>query len=286
MRRLLAQGEGTSTEDQSLMQFGMGLYNVIGIISWLIVCSAPPGSQKLSRPGILWQSSTHSATVAISSRGLHSLVAYPPDIDMPRLRGTPRRGAAWYVAKSRRKRKEAFEKALAIATRRRRRRGMAVVEEELLAEGQQSPPAYAWFTVQENWNPCSNFGMASTSGVASEQDTPGNRGHEAPYTPCFVEEEPPPEATRNDQGSHAATEPAQPPSPCMDHLNLLFDVRNLLEDQVFRIERLEQRIDLFFAAHSRATPKKQCPTCARAYAFPARWRHTEAAEALLGSEVT
>jgi hypothetical protein len=286
MRRLLAQGEGTSTEDQRLMQTGMGWYIAIGIISWLIVCSAPQGNQELSRPGILWQSSTHSTTVTISSRGTHSPAAYSPGIDMPRLRGTPRRGAAWHAAKSRRKRKEAFEKALAIATRRRRLRGMAIVEEEIPAEGLPSPPAYAWFTVPENWNPHSSFGMASTSGVAREQDTPGSDGHEAPYTPCFVEEEAPPEPTCNDQSSHAATGPTQPPSPCMDHLSLLFDVRNLLEDQVFRIERLEQRIDMFFAAHSRATPKKQCPTCARAYAFPARWRHTEAAEALLGSEVT
>jgi hypothetical protein len=291
MRSLLAQGEGTRTEVQSLMQAVMGLYIAIGIISWFIVCSAPPGDRELSRPGILQQNSPHSKAVTIRLRGSHSLAVSSPGIAMPRLRGTPRRGAAWYAAKSRRKRKEVFEKALAIATRRRRMRGMAIVEEVIPAEGLPSPPAYTLFTVPENWNPRSCIGMDSTSGMARVQGTPGDSGNEAPYTPCYVEEEAPPEPTRNDKRSHApegmaATSPTQPPSPCVDHLSLLFDVRNLLEDQVFRIERLEQRIDLFFAAHSRATPKKQCPTCARAYAFPARWRHTEAADALLGSEVT
>jgi hypothetical protein len=113
-----------------------------------------------------------------------------------------------------------------------------------------------------------------------------------------VEEEAPPEPTReaeghNAQGAKAATSeefvdsnrPEQPPSMDWDYLNLLFEMRNLLEDQVFRIARLEQRLDMFFAAHSRATPKKQCPTCARAYSFPARWKHSAVDDTHPGSEV-
>jgi hypothetical protein len=69
---------------------------------------------------------------------------------MPRIRGTPRRGAAWYTAESRRKRKAEFEKAMAIAARRRREKPrtppMAVVEEEIPEgglEALQNTP-YLW----------------------------------------------------------------------------------------------------------------------------------------------
>jgi hypothetical protein len=102
-----------------------------------------------------------------------------------------------------------------------------------------------------------------------------------------VVEEPPPEPTRveeapNEQSGKAATTeecvdsncPEQHTSMDWDLLNLLFEIRKVLEDQVFRMARLEQRLDMFFAAHSRATPKKQRPTCARVYALPARWKHS------------
>jgi hypothetical protein len=269
----------------------MGLYIVIDTILRFIARSEPLGYQELSRPCVWQRNSLHSKVIPIRLKGPNRLAELSPGIAMPRLRGTPRRGAAWHAAKSRRKRKEAFEKAMAVATRRRRMRGMAIVEEVIPDAGQESPPEYTWFTAPGHWNSRSCIGVDSTSGMAGVQCNPGDSGNEAPYTPCYVEEEAPPEPIRHDTETHAPeekadTSPTQPPSPHADYLSLLFDVRNLLADQVFRIERLEQRIDLFFAAHSRATPKKQCPTCARAYVFPARWRHTEAADALLGSEVT
>jgi hypothetical protein len=43
---------------------------------------------------------------------------------MPRLRGKPRRGTAWYRAESRRQRHRKFERALALASTRRRRATM------------------------------------------------------------------------------------------------------------------------------------------------------------------
>jgi hypothetical protein len=291
LRSLFAQGEGTRIKAQSLMLAAMGLYFVIDTILRFIARSDSPGYQELSRPCVWQRNLLHSRVTLIRLKGPNRLAALSPGITMPRLRGTPRRGAAWYAAKSRRKRKEAFEKALAIATRRRRMRGKAIVEEVLPEAGQENPPEYTWFTAPGHWNSRSCFGVDSTSGMAGVQCNPDDSGNEAPYTPCYVEEEAPPEPTRLDPATHAPeargdTSPTQPPPPHTDYLSLLFDVRHLLADQVFRIERLEQRLDLFFAAHSRATPKKQCPTCARAYVFPARWRHTEAADALLGSEVT
>jgi hypothetical protein len=167
---------------------------------------------------------------------------------------------------------------MAIAARQRRRRGWAVIEEESPGAEQVIPPEPNF--ASEHFNP------ASTSAVASGQSNYATSGQDEPYSPCFIEEEPPSEPTRPDQGEPTAKEDTDPAHPAAgDSLSLIFDVRHLLDDLVFRMERLEQRMDLFFAAHSRATQKKQCPTCARPYAFPARWRHTEAAEMYMDAKV-
>jgi hypothetical protein len=218
---------------------------------------------------------------------------------MPRARGKPRRGAAWYAAESRRKRKEKFEKAMAIAARRRKNRPrtppMAYVEEVIPEGGLPSPPEHTLFMVPENWNPSSSFGSDSKRQPASNVLDPSTATTEKPYSPCYVEEEAPPEPTKEaeepgrarhrhrTQEAEAATSeefmdshrPEQPPSVDWGYLNLVFEIRNKLEDQIFRLARMDQRLDMFFAAHSRASSKKQCPTCARAYSFPARWRHSE-----------
>ena len=68
----------------------------------------------------------------------------------------------------------------------------------------------------------------------------------------------------------------QPPAANWDLLNLIFDIRGKMDDQIFRLAQIDQRLDMFFAAHSRATSKKQCPTCAHTYMFPTRWRHSDA----------
>jgi hypothetical protein len=229
---------------------------------------------------------------------------------MPRARGKPRRGAAWYTAESRRKRKENFEKAMAMAARRRRNRPrtppMAYVEEVIPEGGLESPPEHTLFMVPENWNPSSNFGSDSKPPPASSTLDPHATSAEKPYSPCYVEEEVPPEPTKEAEGqaqarqrhkkqeAEAATSeelmdshrPEQPPSVDWGYLNLVFEMRNMLEDQIFRLARMDQRLDMFFAAHSRTPPKKQCPTCARAYSFPARWRHSEDEDKHPGSEVT
>jgi hypothetical protein len=273
------------------MEEVMAVVIVIGITLGLIVSIVTPGCRELSRTSVSQQHWHRSKFALVRLVRPLRLAALSLCITMPRIRGTPRRGAAWHAAKSRRKRKADFEKAMAVAARRRRMRGMAIVEEVIPDEGLESPPEHTLFTVPENWNPRSHFGLDNTPGMASGTRNHGDNGKEEPYSPCYVEEEAPPEPTRVDtgdkeHGATADTSQAQPPSADGGYLSLIFDVRNLLEDQVFRIVRLEQRLDMFFAAHSRATPKKQCPTCARAYAFPARWRHTEAVDTHPGSEVT
>jgi len=271
--RVLAQREGTSSQFRRsvrLMLAVMAVYIETTTFLWFIARRVSLFNQELSR------NPSYSRVTLLNSKQPNGLGASELGTAMPRLRGTPRRGAAWYAAKSRRKRKEAFEKAMVIARRRRRSRGSAIIEEAPPDERQEDLPAYTWFSIPGHWNSGLNDG-ADSMAVATEGL--GHADNEAPYTPCYVEEEAPPEPTQPDPVTQSSP-------PHADYLSLLFEVRHLLADQVFRIERLEQRMDLFFAARSRATPKKQCPTCARVYVFPARWRHTEAADALLGSEVT
>jgi hypothetical protein len=126
------------------------------------------------------------------------LFALPRCFVMPRLRGTPRRGAAWHAAKSRRKRQETFEKAMAVAARRRRMRGWAIIEEEIPGAEQDNPPVLTLFTVPEHRNPCSQFDQDSTPAEASGRRNHDDSGKEEPYSPCYIVEEPPPEPTRPD----------------------------------------------------------------------------------------
>ena len=219
--------------------------------------------------------------------------------DMPRIRGRPRRGAAWYAAESRRKRKAIFERALAIASRRRKLKLRApppvVVEEVIPPDGPPNPPELFSSAIPKNWNSGIHHGSpVRYQPVVTGPDTSAVL-EDWIYTPCYVVEEIPPaatEATADAEQEHQLQQPKEteggneenaanyrqepPPEANWDLLNLVFDVRGKMEDLTFRLAQINQRLDMFFAAHSRAAPKKQCPTCARTYTFPARWRHTEA----------
>jgi hypothetical protein len=239
-------------------------------------------------------------------------------LNMPRARGKPRRGAAWYSFESRRQRQKKFEKALALASSRRNRKSgrprtppMAYVEEITLDEAMQSHPEHPLFTVPDNWNPHTDFGNED------KIPAPGiPRGHRAThpaeeFTTCYVEEEvsccanaktdppsgaPPEEATQSNkrqahqvseanegEGANHAQWPFplasvegnwkdQPPFTNPGYLALIFEMRSMLDDQIFRTVQINQRLDMLYAAHSRTLPRRQCPTCAQAYAIPAGWR--------------
>jgi hypothetical protein len=113
-----------------------------------------------------WQHSATSPTLRSRTTFRESTQAIHRTPTMPRARGKPRRGAAWYTAESRRKRKENFEKAMAMAAKRRRNRPrtppMAYVEEVIPEGGLESPPEHTLFMVPENWNPSSNFGRIAS----------------------------------------------------------------------------------------------------------------------------
>jgi hypothetical protein len=62
--------------------------------------------------------------------------------------------------------------------------------------------------------------------------------------------------------------PSSSPFLHPEHLNLIFEVHNLVEDQIFRVVRVSQRLDMLYAAYSKATPRCQCPTCAQPFVLP------------------
>jgi hypothetical protein len=202
---------------------------------------------------------------------------------MPRLRGKSRRGAAWYRAESRRKRIQKFEKALVLASIRRKRRSwstpMAIVEQISPEEAMQYQPPVAEVAEHAHLERHS----------AAHLDFPPH---------CIVEEEiPPGDTTGTERSKEKPTRPKgdhkaeaegstgrrkhddegeldQPALSEPWHLPLVFELRSMLGDLGYRLDRMEQRMDMLFAAFSKTTPKKQCPTCAQEFAIPAGWRRT------------
>jgi hypothetical protein len=112
---------------------------------------------------------------------------------MPRARGKPRRGVAWYTVESRRQRQKKFEQALAMASFRRRRKPrtppMAYVEEITLEDAMQSYPKLPLFTVPDNWNPPTNFGIDDKLLPLGKLLGSSVNSLVENFTTCYVEEE-------------------------------------------------------------------------------------------------
>jgi hypothetical protein len=119
---------------------------------------------------------------------------------MPRERGRPRRGPAWYSLAARQRRQQRLERALSIARTQRiqtTRRGgmawsppMAYVEEVTPEEPIQIPPESLLFTVPENWQPPSSFPVEDTKpATTAHHDTNTMEAKMEEFHICFVEEE-------------------------------------------------------------------------------------------------
>jgi hypothetical protein len=315
-KRPLARAKGTRRQGycmQSLMAKSNGWALARGAIITLIPRLGTPIINSVgqsTRPQPL-QGRTGLLTVEPGRKHLHITRINTGDIScilrnaaMPRIRGKPRRGAAWYAAESRRRRKKEFERAMAIVARRRRTRSRLQAKhredrghpqvnlpDHPRTINSPDPPSDTQQPSSSLDQQCTRQFLAdtldpSTSQVA--QDAPPE-----PYSPCYVTEEVPPEITtaiteaEPVRPQHGATEDeAAGSGGARDrhrgertsevdwaYLNLLHDFSSKLDDQTFRLERMDHRLDMFFAAHSRASTKIQCPTCARPYAFPARWKH-------------
>jgi hypothetical protein len=178
-----------------------------------------------------------------AQRGELALLSGPA---MPRLRVKPRRGAGWYAAAERRKRHRDFQSAVTLIRRRRRQAiretslpGTIVEEDPSI----QQPPDFlhqTMVTFPDDWDPQARVflprfttpGRTSTdSSVKASLDL--DPGH------CIIEEEKVTEADTVQDTDYQGNEEAQmkPPSPPLllpEHLQLIFELRELAEDQIFR----------------------------------------------------
>jgi hypothetical protein len=289
MTSLLAQGNCTSlqrTQHQALMAMAVAvaLRLITGIDSiekhLLLAVFTPPAHPQYTPPEQRFKVPPKLWSRAVRPPGT---LVIPRVSTMPRARGKPRRGAAWYTAESRRQRQRKFEQALAIASTRRSRKPrtppMAYVEEITLEEAMQSYPP-------------TEFGKEDKPPPRDTQKDFKANSPEDHFPTCFVEEETPLDATtgtatqslnRSEQTSREAMDSRhqasvdsygleQPPFTDLGHLALIFELRSLMDDQVFRLARIDQRLDMLFAAHSKNLPQRQCPTCAQTYVLPAGWR--------------
>ena len=73
---------------------------------------------------------------------------------------------------------------------------MAYVEEVIPEGGLESPLEHTLFIVPDNWNPHPNFGPDSKPPPTSTHLGPHATSSEMPYCPYYVEDEVPPEPTR------------------------------------------------------------------------------------------
>ena len=182
---------------------------------------------------------------------------------------------------------------------------MEYVEEITLDEAMQSYLELPLFTVLDNWNPLTDFGADDKISPSKKLHGHSATCLAEEFTTCYIEEETPScakgkndpptgapleEATQpNNQQVHSVSEAiegegAQGPFPLafvegnwqdqhpftnLGYLALIFEMWSMLDDQIFRIAQIDHRLNMLFAAHSRTLPKRQCPTCAQAYTFPA-----------------
>jgi hypothetical protein len=202
---------------------------------------------------------------------------------MPRLRGRPRRGAGWYAAASRRKRHREFQSAVSLARQRRRKAILAadsppgtIVEED---SSIQLPPDFLdkkMVTFPDDWDPHTRvFRSGITTRGRTSSDSCAKASSDPGTEPCIVEEEQWMDAGAAKDAECLGRDDKQPrpPSPPLflpEQLQLIFEVRSLVEDQIFRAVCASQRLDMLYAAYSNDSPKRLCPTCAQPFAIPVR----------------
>lgn len=201
---------------------------------------------------------------------------------MPRLRGRPRRGAGWYAAASRRKRHREFQATVTLARRRRRRTILAadeppgtIVQEDFSA---LMPPDFSearMVTFFDDWDPLTHsFRLRTAPRGLTSLDSCAIVPSDPSTETCFIEEE---QWTKTEGEQRKNKEPAADTgglgrddiTPLLpEQLQLIFEVRGLVDDQIYRAVCTSQRLDMLFAAYSTDSSKHVCPTCAQPFAIP------------------
>jgi hypothetical protein len=150
------------------------------------------------------------------------------------------------------------------------------VEEDLSIK---LPPDFSekkMFTVPDNWDPPTCFFSSGTTPRGrNSSDSCAKDSSDPCAETCIIEEEPWMDTgAAKDAGCPGRDDKqSRPPSPPLllpEQLQLIFEVRSLVEDQIFRAVCASQRLDMLYAAYSNDTPKRQCPTCAQPFAIPVR----------------
>jgi hypothetical protein len=241
-----------------------------------------PASQSI-KPSALMATTTIFALInLLDSLRMHSQLTEPRKnrrvgevlapvliLIMPRARERPRKGAGWYVADSQWKRHKQFERALVLANKKRPREATAVdspprtyVEEIPSMELPHDFSESRMFTVPDNWNPPACIGAEAPPPRSREAHGPSDAPTEE-FATCLVKEELPegnnelsPQRTQHAHQETDAEQKSPPPPPLLhpEHLNLIFEVHGMVDDQIFRAVRVSQRLDMLYAAYSSPTP--------------------------------
>ena len=151
---------------------------------------------------------------------------------------------------------------------------MAYVEEISLEEAMQSHPSIELAKESklplgdtlQNLNTNSSEDFFPTCFVEEETPLDGITGTEAPLglsTRATMDS--------RQQAPDVSGGMEQPSFSELWHLPLIFELRSLMDDQVFLLARIDQRLDMLFAAHSKNPTQRQCPTCAQTYSLPVGW---------------
>jgi len=168
--------------------------------------------------------------------------------------------------------------------RRRRRQVIQEVDSPpgtIVAEDSsiQLPPDFSnkkMVTFPDDWDPHARVfrpGIAPPSRTSFDSCVKASSDPSSEH--CIIEEEKSLDAdTAQDaewQGNDdKQTRPPSPPLLLPEQLQLIFELRGIAEDQIFRAVCASQRMDMLYAAYSNASPKRLCPTCVQPFAIPAR----------------
>jgi hypothetical protein len=205
-KRPLVQAKGTqrqSNNAQSLMeQFNSRDMESVVFIAFILRVEAPisnsVGKASSSQPHqgrssllpVPPAQPHHSAATLLRDNWTHTggIRLFHRDSAMPRIRGKLRRGATWYAAESRRRRKKDFERAMAIISRRRRTRSrLHSKEREEEVNPQANLPGHSRHTMSvalTNQNPSSSLSTHCTRQPTDDEPDPST---------CQVAKEAPPE---------------------------------------------------------------------------------------------
>jgi hypothetical protein len=181
---------------------------------------------------------------------------------MPREHGKPKRGPSWYFYAARQRRlcklAQASSTALIQGNKEPNSPPMAYVEEEIPEEPITVPPESLLYTVPDHQDR-PNTSLPATTTVEAMEGATCIIQEEIPLVDRPVEPPPPTSAMARESHSLCFLAP--------EHLELIFEMRRDMMEQLHRHTLLSSRLDILFDAFSCTQSQQHCPTCAQPYVF-------------------